>query len=206
VTHAATAVSRYGRIVEAIAERGICVEPAFLASRDIAALAADARRRDAAGELRASAIGRGTSRIESPGVRGDRIAWLDADDPTSALRRARVALAALRRELNAALYLGLEELEMHYALYPPGAAYARHRDRFRNDDARVVSCVIYLNDAWQASDGGALRVSLNDGETLDVLPVGGTFVAFLSATFHHEVLPAHRERLSLTGWFRRCAT
>ena len=31
----------------------------------------------------------------------------------------------------------------------------------------------------------------------------GTFVAFLSADFEHEVLPARRERLALAGWFRR---
>lgn len=205
MTHAATVVGLYGRIVEAIAERGICVEPAFLTSREVAALATDARARDTTGELRVAGIGRGRSRIESTGVRGDRIAWLDAGDPAPALRRVRLAFDALRRELNAALYLGLEELEMHYALYPPGAAYARHRDRFHDDDARVVSCVVYLNEAWQVSDGGALRVSLNDGETLDVLPAGGTLVAFLSETFQHEVLPARRDRLSLTGWFRRRA-
>jgi SM-20-related protein len=36
-----------------------------------------------------------------------------------------------------------------------------------------------------------------------VAPVGGTLVAFLSERFHHEVLPARRERYSLTGWFTR---
>jgi len=199
------AVSPCGRIVEAIGQRGICIEPAFCSPRDIAALAADARRRDAAGELRAAGVGRGASRIELPRVRGDRIAWLDADDSAPALRRARVAFDALRHELNAALYLGLEELEMHYALYPPGASYARHRDRFRDDDARVVSCVVYLNDGWRDSDGGALRVYLNETETLDVPPTGGTLVAFLSERFEHEVLPSRRERLALTGWFRRRA-
>ena len=37
----------------------------------------------------------------------------------------------------------------------------------------------------------------------DVLPVAGTLVCFLSDRFDHEVLPATRERLALTGWFRR---
>jgi SM-20-related protein len=36
-----------------------------------------------------------------------------------------------------------------------------------------------------------------------VLPEGGTLVCFLSDRFHHEVLPARRERLSVTGWFTR---
>ncbi|MFP5505881.1 MAG: 2OG-Fe(II) oxygenase, partial [Gammaproteobacteria bacterium] len=41
-----------------------------------------------------------------------------------------------------------------------------------------------------------------EGESIDVLPQGGTFVCFLSDRFHHEVLPATRERMSVTGWFK----
>jgi len=37
----------------------------------------------------------------------------------------------------------------------------------------------------------------------DVPPEGGTLVCFMSERFWHEVLPARRLRLSLTGWFRR---
>jgi SM-20-related protein len=36
-----------------------------------------------------------------------------------------------------------------------------------------------------------------------VLPQGGRLVAFQSDRFEHEVLPARRERMSFTGWFRR---
>ena len=39
--------------------------------------------------------------------------------------------------------------------------------------------------------------------SVDVLPQGGRLVAFLSDRFEHEVLPARRERMSFTGWFRR---
>jgi SM-20-related protein len=49
----------------------------------------------------------------------------------------------------------------------------------------------------------ALRLHLADGATRDVLPVGGTLVAFLAADFEHEVLPATRQRLALARWFRR---
>jgi SM-20-related protein len=45
----------------------------------------------------------------------------------------------------------------------------------------------------------------DDERVRDVLPVAGTLVCFLSDRFEHEVLPATRERLSLTGWFRRRA-
>ena len=98
---------------------------------------------------------------------------------------------------------GLAEYEGHYALYPPGASYARHRDRFRDDDTRVLSCVLYLNEGWRREDGGALRLYVEGGRAIDVRPEGGTLVAFLSGRFDHEVLPARRPRLALTGWFRR---
>jgi len=63
--------------------------------------------------------------------------------------------------------------------------------------------VCYLNDAWRAEHGGALRIELADGREHDVLPQAGTLVVFMSADFPHEVLAASRERLSITGWYRR---
>jgi SM-20-related protein len=117
-------------------------------------------------------------------------------------------LERLRRVMNESLLLGLFELEGHFAVYPPGAFYRRHLDRFSDDDARVLTCILYLNDGWVADDGGQLRIYLDTGEPpshLDVLPCGGTFVSFLSADFPHEVLPARRERMAITGWLRRRA-
>jgi SM-20-related protein len=70
----------------------------------------------------------------------------------------------------------------------------------------VVSVVLYLNLDWGEADGGRLRLYLERaGEPPfeDVVPEGGTLAVFLSERFAHEVLPAARERLSLTGWFRR---
>jgi SM-20-related protein len=115
---------------------------------------------------------------------------------------------SLRQALNRELLLGLEELEAHFALYPPGAGYARHRDRFRDDDARVLSTVFYLNPDWREADGGALRLHLPACAPVahrDFFPVAGTLVVFLSADFEHEVLPASRDRLSIAGWMRRTA-
>ncbi|HSS70769.1 MAG TPA: 2OG-Fe(II) oxygenase [Casimicrobiaceae bacterium] len=93
--------------------------------------------------------------------------------------------------------------EGHYSLYPPGTSYRRHRDSFRDDDARVLSCVLYLNDAWTAADGGTLRLYLAAGETRDVLPVAGTLLCFFAPRYEREVLPASRERLAVSGWFLR---
>jgi len=109
----------------------------------------------------------------------------------------------LRLAMNRSLFLGLEDFESHFAMYPPGAFYLKHVDRFRDDDRRMVSAVIYLNDAWLPEHGGQLRMYLKGGVEYDVVPTGGCLVVFLSGEVPHEVLPATRERLSLTGWFRR---
>jgi SM-20-related protein len=114
-------------------------------------------------------------------------------------------LDRIRAAINRTAFLGLAEFEAHYAAYPPGAGYARHRDRFRDSDARVVSWVTYLNPEWRDEDGGALRLYTEDGQggerTIDRLPTGGS-ICFLSE-IEHEVRPAHRPRHSIAGWMRR---
>ena len=91
--------------------------------------------------------------------------------------------------LNRAFFLGLEDYESHFALYPPGAFYQKHLDRFRDDDRRTLSAVFYLNADWQPEQGGALRLYPEGGGELDVLPTAGTLVLFMSAELPHEVLP-----------------
>jgi SM-20-related protein len=202
MTAAAAALATAEAICAAIADEGCAIVDGFLATKAIADLADDARQRDAAAEFHAAGVGRGTARSQRQEVRGDRICWLDPDDPRAALRPWWNALSSLRTALNRALFLGLWSFEGHYALYSPGSFYARHRDRFRDHDARVLSCVLYLNDDWTIGDGGALRLYREAG-VLDILPRGGTLVSFISDRFEHEVLPATRERLALTGWFGR---
>jgi SM-20-related protein len=192
-------------LVAGIAERGWAVVRHALDDHAARALREHAMVLLAEGAFAAAGVGRGAARTERTGIRGDRICWLDdarANDPALP---ALALLERVRMACNRELMLGLLELEAHLALYPAGAAYARHRDRFRDDDARVLSCVLYLNDGWLPEHGGALRVHFDEGPALDVLPEAGTLVTFLSARFDHEVLPASRPRLALTGWFRRRA-
>ena len=63
------------------------------------------------------------------------------------------------------------------------------------------STVFYLNSDWHAEEGGQLRLHLAGG-TQDLLPNWNRLVLFRSADIEHEVLPATRERLSITGWLR----
>lgn len=172
----------------------------------VAALAEEARALRATGAFRPAGVG--ADRRRAAELRGDEILWLDPAAPSAAQRALFDRLEALRLELNRDCLLGLFELEAHFAAYPPGARYPTHVDRLRGDGARVLSIVLYLNADWRVEDGGVLRLYLaaaGRAPYADVAPVGGTLVAFLSERFPHAVLPARRERLSLTGWFRRRA-
>lgn len=191
-------------IVDGLADNGWWQQDAFLPDALIAELARECRARDAAGKLANAAIGRGEGQAVREGVRGDRIQWVEPGQ-SEACDSYLGTLDELRRLINRSLYLGLEDFEGHFALYPPGAFYQKHLDRFRDDDRRSVSAVLYLNRDWPVEQGGELRLYLDDERSLDLPPLGGRLVVFLSADFPHEVLPASHERLSLTGWFRRRA-
>jgi SM-20-related protein len=196
-------------IAEALATQGWSVARQFVAADLVRELGEEASTLLDAGALRPAGVGTGKSARIEPTARGDQILWLDPLTATPAQREGLEALEALRQTLNRELQLGVFEFEGHFAAYPPGASYRRHRDRPAGSQARVVSCELYLNHHWRTEDGGQLRLYLDEsGERnhRDVLPQGGTLVSFLSQRFWHEVLPATRSRLSLTGWFRRRAS
>jgi SM-20-related protein len=188
--------------VVALHDVGFAVMPDLVGGVALHALRAELTRLDAAGALTSASIGNAAARPETI-VRGDRTAWLAAASELPAENELRALIEELRLAFNASLYLGLFRFDGHYALYPTGATYARHVDRFANDDRRAVSIIVYLNDDWQRSDGGALRLHLANGTIHDVLPIGGTVVAFLSDEFPHEVLAATRPRLAIAGWLSR---
>lgn len=189
-------------IVDDLAARGWSQQNFFLPEALARTLAGECRRRYAEGELNPAGVGRGAEQEVREAIRGDQIQWIDPGD-SEACDRYLGAMDCLRLAINRGLFLGLEDFECHFALYPPGAFYRRHLDRFRDDDRRMVSAVLYLNEGWQAEDGGQLRMFLAEGVEHDVQPLSGSLVVFLSGEVPHEVLPAGRERLSLTGWFRR---
>jgi SM-20-related protein len=192
------------RLVGDLEHKGWSVTADWLSPALVTALAGEVRRERAAGSFRSAGVGR--DRRVAAAVRGDQILWLDEASASAAQRLVLGRLGNLRETLNRELRLGAVELELHFAVYPAGAAYPRHLDRFRDDDSRVLSLVLYLNEAWDEADGGELRLHFGAGpQFVDIVPHGGTLVAFLSDRFPHEVLPARRERLSLAGWFRRRA-
>jgi SM-20-related protein len=192
-------------VADALAEAGWVRIPDFVPDAIWRALGEELQGWHAEGGLRAAGVGTGERRRIASDVRGDQIRWLESTSLSVAQQHALSCLEELRQTLNRELQLGLFEFEGHFALYPPGVGYRRHQDQHQGSDARALSCVMYLNSDWKAEDEGQLRLypdQAGGAGYREVLPEGGSLVCFLSERFWHEVLPAHRERLSLTGWFR----
>jgi SM-20-related protein len=180
---------------------GLAVRDAYLDQARVRELIDCAERRRARGEFGAARVGAERRLRRRAEIRGDSTCWFG--EPLFAAERTLLGdFERLRLDLNRDAFLGLFDLEMHYAWYPPGAGYARHVDQLKDRDDRVVSLALYLNDAWDAQAGGELRVFGEDG-VRDIEPLAGRLVCFLSAGREHAVLPTRQGRLSVTGWFRR---
>lgn len=201
-----------------ITEHGFCVMDNFITQSVVLALANEITTLNNAALMHEAGTGQTLVTLNKQ-LRGDSIYWLKEADASVAQQTYLDQMETLRLGLNQHLYLGLFALESHLALYPIGASYKKHIDRFKTNNTRTVdqavrqiSCILYLNQDWLVGDGGHLRLYLNQAcETtnapqldiahLDIAPMGGRLVMFLSDTFYHEVLPATRSRTSLTGWF-----
>jgi SM-20-related protein len=191
--------------INAIALNGYAIIENFLAPTEIDALASIVKEKWLKGNMTSAKTGK--TGLKNQNIRGDYIAWLESEDQHPAVESYMRQMELLRMMLNLQLFLNVQELETHVALYPVGSAYQKHLDQFNHGDLnqiqhRQLSAILYLNQNWQESHGGALRLHLNENESIDILPNAGRIVLFLSAKFWHEVLPAQRERMSITGWFR----
>ena len=185
---------------DALASDGWCLLAGLMKPAQTQALASEcAARHDAKLLLPART---GTARSASS-LRGDSTHWFAMGAMSTPQQMFADRIDALRIALNRELMLSLVECEAHYAVYRPGAGYTRHLDRLRDNDARVISAVFYLNHGWRDEDGGALRLYLGDGAWHDIYPHAGVLALFLSARFEHEVLPATRDRMSIAGWLRQ---
>jgi SM-20-related protein len=195
---------KYQQIARELGEFGWSVYADFIDRAKVQALAADMRAGWQEGEFRRAMIGTGDKKVLRTDIRSDYVHWLDPASVTPSQQRYLDELELLRQAINQTLFLGLFEFEGHLAWYPPSAFYKKHVDQFRGAEHRIVTAVLYLNDDWQAADGGALRLHLPHNETpmlQDILPAGGTLATFITQAMYHEVLPATRDRLSITGWF-----
>ena len=155
------------------------------------------------GILNQAGVGRKEGFHIEQSIRSDEISWFEETNLNEAQKKYLTITKKIQDEINQRFYLGLFDFEVHFALYSPNAFYKRHLDQHKNQDTRVLTLITYLNENWNKEDGGELQLYLKNGQTISILPNAGTIVCFLSAEFEHEVLPAKRERASLTGWFRK---
>lgn len=193
-----------------ITEHGFCVMDNFITPTTTLELANEITGLNNNESMRHAGVGKTLVTMDKR-LRGDSIYWLNEVNASAAQRMYFNKMEELRQALNQHLFLGLFALESHLALYPVGAGYKKHLDRFKanqiksnNQSVRQISCILYLNQDWLEEDGGQLRLyfnSHNETAHLDISPIGSRLVIFLSDTFEHEVLPATRIRKSLTAWF-----
>ena len=189
-------------LIDHLAAHGWAVATDLLAPSIITALTYESQTLWTDAAFKAAGVGRGTDFSLRTDIRSDSILWLNEANLTAPQTEYFSAMNQLQQQLNAQLFVGVQELEAHYAVYPPGAFYQKHLDRFSTADERILSCSLYLNANWNEADGGALRL-YEGAQYVDIYPHAGTFALFRSDAIAQEVLPATRERFSLTGWFKR---
>ncbi len=159
------------------------------------------------GHFRRAGVGRGQGLVIREEIRRDQVMWLDPGGLSVEQLMYLATLETLRLAMNRRFFLGLFEFEGHFAIYPEGAFYKAHLDRHSGTSDRIVTVILYLNPDWQPGDGGELKLWTTtgdrDGAFTLIEPRMGTLVCFMAGDFWHEVLPAKKTRMSITGWFRQ---
>ena len=191
--------SQLDKLADQIAENGFAVIDDFLSNEEIDSILALQGFKNGLLQFKKAGIGKNQDKQINEAIRGDYIQWIDPNNAEPPLLTYLGKLKQMIAFVNQSLFLSLKDCEVHQTIYPIGSFYKRHLDQFKKDDHRKLSVICYLNKDWKEADGGQLRMFIGH-ESKDVLPVAGRLVCFRSDLLEHEVLPATRERLSLTGW------
>lgn len=170
----------------------------------IMTLAAELAAMEAAGTMATAAVGRDGGLRRDVDIRRAAIRWFDGG--TEAERRFLAVAELLRIAINRRLFLGLFDFECNFIAYPTGGFYGRHLDSLAGARNRVVSLIVYLDADWQADYGGALRLWSGPEDqgaaSAEIVPQAGRVVLMMSEEIPHEVLPSHRPRHAIAGWWR----
>lgn len=136
-------------------------------------------------------------------IRSDHILWLHSELQIS--NQHVQTLFRLGEELNRAFYLGIRDVEAHFACYNAGEFYALHRDNPQGKNGRMISTVYYLHQDWQDDWGGELHLQ-DKNDIWHVLQPKPNRIALFQSDLLHEVLEAKHQRLSITAWLRSDST
>jgi SM-20-related protein len=192
-------IALFDSIADNLAEHGYAVADQFLSQKEVSDILSLPDFKNGLEQFKKAGIGKSQGLQINEAIRGDYIQWLDKQTSSEPTKVYLNRLHDLVQHLNQALYLSLKDFEVHMTIYPIGSYYKRHLDQFRHDDHRKLSVICYLNENWTSENGGQLKMHLKTGSP-EILPIAGRLVCFRSDQIEHEVLPANRERLSLTGW------
>ena len=192
-------LSQFEAIAGGLANDGIAVTDGFLSTEEVASICQEDEFKNGLLRFKKAGIGKVREKQINESIRGDYIQWIDRATAGQSIQLYLERIAQLQMFLNQSLFLSLKDFEVHMTIYPIGSFYKRHLDQFKKDDHRKLSVICYLNENWKAEDGGQLRVYLPENPR-DFFPLEGRLICFRSDLLEHEVLPATRERLSLTGW------
>lgn len=132
-------------------------------------------------------------------IRSDHILWLQPEFQISHLHIQ--TLQQFSQILNRAFYLGIKDVEAHFACYHAGEFYTLHRDNPQDKNGRMISSVYYLHEQWQKDWGGELRLQDKHGQWHIIQPKPNRMALFQSDLLH-EVLISKQQRLSITAWLR----
>ena len=146
-------------------------------------------------EFRNAAIQNGVA----SNIRSDHILWLQPEFQIS--HRHIQTLQQFSQILNRAFYLGIKDVEAHFACYHAGEFYTLHRDNPQDKNGRMISSVYYLHGQWQTDWGGELRLQDKHGQWHIIQPKPNRMALFQSDLLH-EVLISKQQRLSITAWLR----
>ena len=197
----------YEKIIDDLSNQKYSISDFFFSTEETKQLREAIIRKENKKDFHQAAVGSSVNEQIVKSIRGDKIRWIDEENKTETEEIFFSKINDFIEYLNLTCYMGIEESEFHYAIYPEGTFYQKHVDAFKNDDRRTLSIVLYLNDEeWKDEFGGQLTLYLADENNaekeLDILPLAGRLAVFDSKSIPHEVKTVNRPRYSITGWLK----
>ena len=142
-------------IINDLSKNGYAISDAFLSAKTISALANIATKRYLSGAMASAKTGQ---QAKNTSIRGDSIFWLDESSHEPSVQAYFIKMHLLKNALNFHLFMNVQELETHLAVYPIGSVYEKHLDQFNQGEGvqtRQLSSVLYLNNHWLVAEGGS---------------------------------------------------
>ena len=117
------------QICSELSQFGYIIIDNFLDEKCLLALQMECDNAQQTNQFIEAGVGRSANHAIRKKIRGDKIRWLEFGD-SAATDAYLAAMENLKTGLNQGLYLGLDAFEHHFSIYPEGAFYQRHLDRF----------------------------------------------------------------------------